>query len=55
MWNDNECEIDITGEKIHNVEKMFMCQWLDSYASVAGRITHNVNKWNKYYLFIRMD
>ena len=36
------------------VKKNYVCQWLDSYAPVAGRITHNVNKWNNYYSFIRM-
>ena len=26
-----------------------------SYVPVAGRIRHNVNEWNNYYSFIRMD
>ena len=36
-------------------QKNNLYQWLDSYGPVAGRITHNVNKYNNYYLFIRID
>ena len=36
-------------------QKKYVYQWLNSYAPVAGRITRNVNKWNNYYSFIRMD
>ena len=36
-------------------QQIYVCQWLNSYAPVAGRITYNVNKWNNYYSLIRMD
>ena len=36
-------------------QKNYLCQWVDSCATVIGRITHNGFKWNNYYSFLRMD
>ena len=38
-------------QNVHVYKKNYLCQWLNSYVPVAGRITHNVNKWNNYYSF----